>query len=131
MKIIKGKRIFSNKSADEIKSKLMECRLIGRYENMNIRSDLRDNYNFFISDFNRQRKNFTAKDFDQCVRKGEILIVEDSYVNLLEDLSSFNLDSKAFLKEIDVLAQCIRNESSMSKKDLEQLLLSLDIIEKK
>lgn len=131
MKIKKGKRIFSNKSADEIKSKLMECRLIGRYENMNIRSDLRDNYNFFISDFNRQKKNFTAKDFDQCVKKGEILIVEESYVNLLEDLSSFTLDSKAFLKEIDIFAQRIKDEPGMNKKDLELLLFSLGIIEKK
>jgi len=125
---MKGKRTFNAKTANEIKSKLNERSLAGRYDTMGIRSSLRRKYSFFISDFNRLRKGFTAEDFDHHVSKGEILVVEESYVNVLENLCSFNLDSKAFLKEIDVLAQCIIDESSMSKKDLEQLLLSLDIL---
>lgn len=125
---MKGKRIFNAKTANEIKSMLIECHIAGRYDNMNIRGNLRRKYNFFISDFDRKRKGFTAEDFDHYVSNGEILIVEDSYVNLLKDLSNFHFESKTFLKRIEVLAQRINDETGISTEDREELLLSLDIL---
>lgn len=125
---MKRKRIFNAKTANEIKGKLDECCIAGRYENMNVRADLRRKFNFFISDFNRHRKGFTAENLDHHVSNGEILIVEDSYVNLLLDLSNFHLDSKTFFKRIEVLVQRINEESYISKKDRELLLSTLDII---
>lgn len=75
-----GRNKFSQHEADIIR-KLLERKCHGtRYEQKMIRHQLRVNFEFNISDFNEQGKAFGPDEFDFALRRGAILILDDSTI---------------------------------------------------
>ena len=73
---MKGKRKFSRKQAAEIRTLLRKKCRSGRSEQKSIRAQLR-RMEFYISDWDNSRRGFTAVDFDDLVKKGQIRISDD------------------------------------------------------
>lgn len=71
---MKGHRKFLSQEAISIRRILAELRFADRNTQKRLREMLRKNYKFYISDFDRSRKGFTAADFDCLIESGEIEI---------------------------------------------------------
>ena len=66
--------VYSRPEAVEIRRILAELRLVDRDAQMRLRRMLRDDYEFFISDFTQSKKGFTVTDFDNLIESGKIEI---------------------------------------------------------
>lgn len=68
-------RIKFNKSETEaIKTLLQKIRESDRETQKQLRGDLRNTYQFFITDFTASRRGFTSLDFDDLVQNGRVTI---------------------------------------------------------
>ena len=71
---MKGHRTFRNEEVSSIRRILTELRSTDPNTQKRLRNRLRDNYNFYISDFDRSGKGFTDIDLDRLINIGEIEI---------------------------------------------------------
>jgi len=73
---MKGRDTFTTEESIEIKKRLDEMIILGRYSTTDLRIGLRSTYQFYISDFSRTKKAFRSEEFDLLVEKGLIKIVD-------------------------------------------------------
>ena len=71
---MKGKRVFAQRETETIRQKLREVRRADRDHQRRLRKDLRA-MGFYITDFSRSSRGFTAADFDSLVERGTITII--------------------------------------------------------
>ncbi len=71
---MKGKDIFTEEEANEIRELLIKKVVSSRNEQKIIRNRLRNGYQFYISDFTN-KKRFTVDDFNELIESGRIIIL--------------------------------------------------------
>jgi hypothetical protein len=67
-------KTYSQKEADEIRLILSKIRIASRDEQKKLRDYLRENLNFYISDYTSSKEGFTVEDFDNLIRQRKIKI---------------------------------------------------------
>lgn len=73
---MKGRSNFSPGEADRVRELLRKVRNAARDEQKQLRSRLRTDVGFFISDFTSSNAGFTADDFDDLIRQGTVTVTE-------------------------------------------------------
>lgn len=73
---MKGENQFSAANAEAIRKTLRKLRNVGRLEQKNLRNTLRDQYKFYITDFDTSGTGFTESDFNRLIEKGTIIVQE-------------------------------------------------------
>ncbi len=68
----KGRSEFTREEASEIRGLLDQVRAAERRESKVLRNELRTQYRFYITDFETDQRGFTASDFDELVKLGQI-----------------------------------------------------------
>lgn len=75
-----GRNKFSQSEIEKI-GKLLRIKCAGtRFQQKEIRHQLRVNFEFNISDFNEQGKAFGYEDLQRCIKKGIIQILDDATI---------------------------------------------------
>ncbi|MDD2932081.1 MAG: hypothetical protein PHO39_10475 [Fermentimonas sp.] len=110
---MKGKRIFTPFESNQIKNIIKQKVLAPRDKQKRIRDKMRS-LSFYISDFTNQ-KGFTVQDYDDLVRKGEIVISDRVDVEHLTQKKKENL-----------LLLSIKKDTIKNDYKLEKVLFSDD-----
>lgn len=79
-----GRKKFSKRETDIIR-KLLGSKMNGnRGQQKMVRHTLRTVFEFNISDFNQPGKAFGPLDFDECIRRGRIQILDDATIEAMK-----------------------------------------------
>lgn len=113
---MKGTSVFTPEEAILIKSTLDACREAGRYAQKDLRTSLRKQYKFYISDFDRSLSGFTSTDFDHHVSIGSIKIVEDPHVSLLAEFKNFDYKSDQAKIKFEELTFRVENHTFINEE---------------
>ena len=79
-----GRKKFSQREIDIIR-KLLGRKMAGnRSQQKMVRHTLRTVFEFNIADFNIQGKAFGPSDFDECVRRGRIQVLDEATIEAMK-----------------------------------------------
>lgn len=79
-----GRNKFSQKEIDKISWLLAQKCSVSRFRQKQIRHVLRVVYGFHISDFGVQGKAFGPEDLQDCIKRGRIVILDDSTIEAMK-----------------------------------------------
>lgn len=79
-----GRKKYSQREADIIRRLLAGKMRGNRAQQKMVRHTLRTVFDFNISDFNVQGKAFGPLDFDECLRRGRIQILDDATIEAMK-----------------------------------------------
>lgn len=80
-----GRNKFSQKEIDKISYLLAKKNAGNRFQQKQVRHDLRVDFEFNISDFNVQGKAFGPDELNEAIRRGAIVILDDATIAAMKE----------------------------------------------
>ena len=124
---MKGKREFTEFEANQIRKLIKEKLIASKNEQKKIRNKIRS-FGFYFSDFSN-KKGYTVQDFDNLIRKKEIIIVgKGKFENkqIKQERKKKSQTSKiedSIIENMNIEKELIENGKFSSIKDLNQNIL--------
>lgn len=112
-----GRNKFSQTEINAI-SKLLKRKCSGtRFQQKEIRHQLRVDYEFNISDFGQQGKAFGPEELDECVRRGVIHILDDATIADMKEKRARDRARDAAAAEAEAVSQGEQTDWQQAMKE--------------
>lgn len=115
-----GRNKYSQHEIDII-GKLLKRKCAGtRFQQKEIRHQLRTNFEFNISDFNEQGKAFGYEELQAAIQRGAIQILDDATIAAMKEKRARDKERDAALREAEAAAEGETTDWQSAMKEWEE-----------